>query len=210
MGVRCREPDETLATHEWTIFNIAERRRTTMSSLTRWDPVRDMTSLRDAVDQLMERAVLRPGFGAGLGLSGFGGSSFGLMNVFESGNRYICQVLLPGVSSDDIELTVRQNTLSLKTKLAELLPEETQKQATYLLREFGAGEFTRSISFPKDVDGDAVQAQLEHGVLTVAIPLAQHAQPRRIQINQTGAATQQQITTPQSSQVVEEHVANSH
>ena len=181
-----------------------------MSSLMRWDPVRDMTSLRDAMDQLMERAVLRPGFGAGLGLGGVGGASLGLMNVFESGNRYICQALLPGVASDDVELTVRQNTLTLKVKVAELLPEETQKQATYLLREFGAGEFTRSVSFPKDVDGDAVQAQLEHGVLTVAIPLAQHAQPRRIQISQTGATSQQQIETAQPAHVVEEHAANSH
>ncbi len=178
-----------------------------MSSLTRWDPIRDMTSLRDAMDQLMERAVLRPGTLGGLGA--LGGSSVGLMNVFESGNRYICQVLLPGVTANDIELTVRQNTLSLKAKLPEPVSEATQKEATYLLREFGAGEFTRSVSFPKDVDGDAVQAQLEHGVLTIAIPLAQHAQPRRIQITQAGANTQQ-LDTPPSSQVVDEHVASSH
>lgn len=179
-----------------------------MSSLTRWDPIRDMTSLRDAMDQLMERAVLRPGTFGGLGA--FGGSSVGLMNVFESGNRYICQVLLPGVIANDIELTVRQNTLSLKAKLPEPVSEETQKDATYLLREFGAGEFTRSVSFPKDVDGDAVQAQLEHGVLTIAIPLAQHAQPRRIEITQVGASAQQQLDTPSSSQVVDEQVASSH
>lgn len=181
-----------------------------MSSLTRWDPVREMTSLRDAMDQLMERAVLRPGFGAGLGMGGLGASSVGLMNVFESGNRYICQVLLPGVSTDDIDLTVRQNTLSIKAKLPELIAEQSQKEATYLLREFGAGEFTRSVSFPKDVDGNAVQAQIEQGVLTIAIPLAQHAQPRRIQITQTGAGAQQQLGASNAKQVIDEPVANSH
>ena len=179
-----------------------------MSSLTRWDPIRDMTSLRDAMDQLMERAVLRPGYVGGLG--SVIGSSFGLMNVFESGNRYICQALLPGVASDDIDLTVRQNTLSIKAKLPELTSEETQKSATYLLREFGAGEFTRSVSFPKDVDGDAVQAQLEQGVLTIAIPLAQHAQPRRIQITQSGGNAQPQLDTSSSSQVVDEQAVSSH
>lgn len=179
-----------------------------MSSLTRWDPIRDMTSLRDAMDQLMERAVLRPGYISGLG--GMVGSSFGLMNVFESGNRYICQVLLPGVASNDIDLTVRQNTLSIKAKLSELTTEETQKTATYLLREFGAGEFTRSVSFPKDVDGDAVQAQLEQGVLTIAIPLAQHAQPRRIQITQAGEHAQPQLDTSAPSQVVDEQAVGSH
>lgn len=177
-----------------------------MSSLMRWDPVREMTSLRDAMDQLMEHAVLRPGFGARLG-PGVSFSSGGLMNVFESGSRYICQVLLPGVSTEDIELTVRQNTLSLKAKLPELAGEQSQKDAAYLLREFGAGEFTRSISFPKDVDGDAVQAQLEQGVLTIAIPLAQHAQPRRIQITQIGAEAQQQVSAATQERVIDEPAA---
>lgn len=177
-----------------------------MSSLTRWDPFHDMTSLRDAVEQLMERAVLRPG----LGPMSLGASSVGLMNVFETQNRYICQALLPGVSRDDIELTVRQNTLTIKAKLPELAPDETQKDAVYLLREFGGGEFTRSISFPKDVDGDAVQAQFEQGVLTIAVPLAQHAQPRRIQISQTDERGPQKLTAPTASRVVEEQDANVH
>lgn len=182
-----------------------------MSSLTRWDPIREMTSLRDAMDQLMERAVLRPGFGAGLGLGGLGGSSVGLMNVFESQNRYICQVLLPGVTADHIDLTVRQNTLSIEAKLPELISEEAQKSATYLLREFGAGEFSRSISFPKDVNGAAVQAQFDQGVLTVAIPLAEHAQPRRIQINQPNGEVnggQPRLNTAEPSGVVDEQVTS--
>lgn len=177
-----------------------------MSSLTHWDPFRDMTSLRDAMEQLMERAVLRPG----LGPMTLGASSVGLMNVFEAQNRYICQALLPGVAKDDIELTVRQNTLTIKAKLSELAPEKTQKDAIYLLREFGGDEFTRSISFPKDVDGDAVQAQFEQGVLTIAVPLAQHAQPRRIQISPAGEDSQQKLAAPESSRVVEEQGANSH
>ena len=184
-----------------------------MSSLTRWDPFHDMTSLRDAVDQLMERAVLRPGLSAGLSSTSFGNTSVGLMNVYEAQNRYICQVLLPGVAAENIDLTARQNTLTIKAKLPELAPEEAQKDVTYLLREFGGGEFTRSVSFPKDVDGDAVQAQFEQGVLTIAIPLAQHAQPRRIQITAIGENGRQQLGAPSPSstaQVVDEQKATSH
>lgn len=184
-----------------------------MSSLTRWDPFHDMTSLRDAVDQLMERAVLRPGLSAGLGSTSFGNSSVGLMNVFEAQNRYICRVLLPGVSTEDIDLTVRQNTLTLKAKLPELATEETQKDTVYLLREFGGGEFTRSVSFPKDVDGEAVQAQFAQGVLTIAIPLAQHAQPRRIQITPIGEHGRPHLSEPSTSptaRVVDEQKATSH
>lgn len=176
-----------------------------MSSLTRWDPFRDMTSLRDAMNQLVESAVLRPGMGLGGAL---GASSVGQMNVFESKNRYICQVLLPGVATEDIDLTVRQNTLTVKAKLPELFESEAVKDMTTLLHEFGSGEFARSISLPKDVDGDGVQAQLERGVLTIAIPLAQHAQPRRIQISQIAEPTQRMGSMESAkSPALEEHSA---
>lgn len=159
-----------------------------MSSLMQWDPIRDATSLRDAMSQLFEQAVMRPGFGPSSGLSV--GGAVGHLNVLEVKGMYLCQALLPGVRPEDTELTVRQNTLTIKAKLPNLLRAEQQKEAVYLLREFGTGEFTRSVSFPKDVDGDAVKAHYERGVLTVEIPVAQHAQPKRIAIHETGTGSQ--------------------
>ncbi len=150
-----------------------------MSSLTRWNPMSETTSLRDAVNQLMERAVMGPPFGWGAL-----GNTYGAMNVFEAGESYYCQVLLPGASLQDIDLTVRQNTLILKGKIAEPITEEQQKGVVYLLREFGAGDFSRSITFPKDVGGDGVQARYANGILTIEIPVAEHAQPRRITIQE--------------------------
>lgn len=151
-----------------------------MTTLSRWDPLREMTTLHDAMNQLLEQAVLRPGYGY-LGASG---SALGMMDVVELDGRYLCQVALPGVNPDAIDLTVRQNTLTVRATVQELLPEEQRKNATYLLREFGTGEFTRSITFPKDVSSDAVEARFEQGVLAIEIPLARHAQPRRITIRQ--------------------------
>lgn len=162
-----------------------------MSSLMQWDPIRDATSLRDAMSQLFEQAVMRPGFGPTAGLSAGGG--VGYLNVLELNGTYVCQVLLPGVSPEDTDLTVRQNTLTIKAKLPALLSAEQQKAAVYLLREFGTGEFTRSVSFPKDVDGDAVKAHYERGILSIEIPVAQHAQPKRITIHET-SSTGNQIT----------------
>ena len=155
-----------------------------MSSLTRWGPTPETTSLRDAVNQLMERAIMGPGFGWGAL-----GNGYGAMNVFEAGESYYCQVLLPGASLQDIDLTVRQNTLILKGKIAEPITEEQQKGVVYLLREFGAGDFSRSITFPKDVRGEGVQARFANGILTIEVPIAEHAQPRRITI-QEGADAQ--------------------
>ena len=165
-----------------------------MSSLMQWDPIRDATSLRDAMSQLLEQAVMRPGFGSSSGLGA--GGAMGHLNVLEVRGMYLCQVLLPGVDPANTELTVRQNTLTIKVKLPDLLSAEQQKEAVYLLREFGAGEFTRSVSFPKDVDGDAVKAHYERGILTVEIPVAQHAQPKRITIHETGSTGNQLAGQP--------------
>lgn len=163
-----------------------------MTALSRWDPLREMTTLHDAMNQLLEQAVLRPGFGAS-------GSVAGMMDVVETDGRYLCQVALPGVRPDAIDLTVRQNTLTVRATVQDLLPEEQRKSATYLLREFGTGEFSRSISFPKDVNGEAVEARLDNGVLYIEIPLAQHAQPRRIAIRQVGGEAQPKQIVEQNS-----------
>ncbi|MGZ3600914.1 MAG: Hsp20/alpha crystallin family protein [Ktedonobacterales bacterium] len=159
-----------------------------MSALSRWDPIREATSLRDAMNQLFEQAVMRPGFGP---FSAVNTGVFGQMNVLEAEGKYYCQVLLPGVDSDHIDLTVRQNTLTLKVTLPEPFSEELVKKSTYLLREFGAGEFSRSITFPKDVNGDTVEARYERGILTLEIPLAEHAQPKRISIRESEGASRQ-------------------
>lgn len=161
-----------------------------MTSLTRWDPFREATSLHDAMNQLLEQAVLRPGFavpGRDL-VGGLGGQ----VNVIEANGKYYCQFVVPGVSPDHLDLTVRQNTLMLKARIPETLPEDIRKSGTYLVREFGAGEFTRTVTFPKDVNADDVEAHFTDGILTIEVPLAQHAQPRRISIQ----AGQSSKTTP--------------
>ncbi|SRR5690348_3994616 len=144
-----------------------------MSSITRWDPFRDATTLRDAMGQLFEQAVLRPGAL---------GSVVGQMNVLEANGHFLVQALLPGVKPEDIDLTVRQNVLMIKASTSETVPQEHLKTATWLLREFGPGEVTRTITFSKDVDGDKVDARFDRGILTLVVPLAQHAQPKRITV----------------------------
>src|SRR5437899_2110969 len=114
-----------------------------MSSLTRWDPFGEAVSLRDAVNKVMEQAIMRPGAGGWA----LGSGTYGEMNVFELKGKYYCQTLLPGALLDNIDLTVRQNTLTLKAKVPEPLSDEQRKSAVYLLQEFSGGEFSRTITF---------------------------------------------------------------
>jgi HSP20 family protein len=145
------------------------------------DPFRDTVTLHDALNQLFGQAVMRPGYGA---LSAGSGSALGQMNILEIEGRYYCSVLLPGANPDEIELTWRQNALTIKAKVPEPFPEGLRQKGTYLLHELGQGEFTRTVSFPKDLRGDAIEAQYEHGILTIEIPIAEHAQPKRVTIRE--------------------------
>lgn len=151
-----------------------------MSALTRWDPFGEATSLRDAMGQLFEQAFLRPGYMTS-------SAWLGQMNVIEADGRYHCQVVVPGVQPEDLDLSVRQNTLTLKMTVKDAFSGEMLKKATYLLNEFGPGEYTRSITFPKDVDGNKVEARYDRGILFVAVPLAEHAQPKRISITEASS-----------------------
>lgn len=155
-----------------------------MSPITRWDPFQSVTPLRDAMSRLFEQAVLQPGYAS------VGGGIVGQMNVLEADGHYLVAALLPGVKPEDLDVTVRQNVLTIKGAMPQPLSEDQLKNAAWLLREFGPGEFVRSITFAKDVDGDKVQAQFDRGVLTLVVPFAEHAQPKRITIHAEGEGQQ--------------------
>ncbi|HEU0027288.1 MAG TPA: Hsp20/alpha crystallin family protein [Ktedonobacterales bacterium] len=174
-----------------------------MSSVMRWDPFSDLTPLHDVMNQIVNQAVLRPGWLTG---GQWAGGAGGLMNVLELDNTYYCYTLLPGVSPDAVDLSVRQNTLTLKATVSEPFTEEQRKNGAYLLKEFGAREFSRSISFPKDVDADHVEARFSNGVLALVIPIAQHAQPKRIAIS-TETPTEPQRVIAEAKEVAGEATA---
>jgi HSP20 family protein len=169
---------------------------------TRWydmDPLRDVTSLRSAMDRLMEQAIVRPGSFVTAGQQVFSP----LMNVSEHGNQYLVQVMLPGVRADNVELTVRQNTLTLKGRWSEPFSGEQGKQSTWLLQEFGGGEFSRTVTLPKAINSEHVEAQFEDGILTITLPLAAHEQPRQINIKSSTGKTSVSTSTKKQPELVE-------
>ena len=85
---------------------------------------------------------------------------------------------LPGVSSDKLQLQVEADTLTIDAEVGLALPEGLQSTHT----EVGVGRFHRSFTLSKELDTEKITAQLSNGVLTLRIPKAQHAQPRRISV----------------------------
>ena len=158
-----------------------------MTTLVRYDPWREMLSLRDAMNRLFDESFVRPfRFGNWLTLpQPFIGTPVS-MNVYETPHGYEVQVMLPGIKLDNLDVTVQDNTLTIKGEYPSI--DEQGKEGTWLVREIGAGMFQRSITFPKPIDADKIESSYHNGVLTITVPLSEESKPKRISI--TGGQAQ--------------------
>jgi len=147
-------------------------------ALDRWDPFRDLMTMRDAMDRFW-----REGFPA----TTSSGTWAPRMDVVEEPNQYRVRMSIPGVKPDDVQIQVEQNMLTVS---GELRQEQAPSGGRYLHQEHYAGSFSRSISLPGGIDTEQANAQFEHGVLTITLPKSEAARPRRIQVQAGGATAQ--------------------
>ncbi len=103
------------------------------------------------------------------------------VDVFEEGDELVVRAEVPGVSKEDIEVTVKDGVLSLH---AETKKEEEKKERGYYRREMHYGSFTRQVALPVEVDEESAKATHKDGVLEVRLRKAspEKAGARRIEI----------------------------
>ena len=143
-----------------------------MSNLTRWEPVREMMTLREAMDRLFDDAFTRP-----LGIAA--GSVLPTIDLYQNDDDVVVKAALPGLKADDVQLSITADVLTLR---GEFKDEGDQKEATYHVRERRFGSFERSVMLPTDVQADKARADFENGVLTVTLPKAETVKPKTISI----------------------------
>ena len=105
-------------------------------------------------------------------------SSFMPMDAYRSGDQFVVTFDLPGVDPASIDLTVEAGVLSVTAQRTWQPDEGTQM----LLSERPQGSFTRKIQLGDGLDTEGIEARCEHGVLTVTIPVAAAAKPRKVEI----------------------------
>ena len=152
-----------------------------------WEPFSEMVSLRDAMAQLMEGSVIRPGTFA-LNAATQLASSFPI-NVHGTADELRVEALLPGISEEDVRVDIDRGVLTIAAKRQG---QEPVKGDQWHLREFNPGEFGRSLALPFPVEADQATSNFTNGVLTLVLPKAEAAKPRRIQI---GRQPQEQLTS---------------
>jgi HSP20 family protein len=106
--------------------------------------------------------------------------SFPLVNVWTSEDNALVTAEIPGIDPDSIEVTVKDNTVTLRGK-REI--EKLKEGETYLRQERGAGAFVRAFTLPFRVDADKVTAEYRLGILQLTLPRRQEDKPRRIAIS---------------------------
>jgi HSP20 family protein len=144
-------------------------------SMSRYYP-RDVSTLRDEMDRMFRTFV---GGDTGESPSTAGAWSPAL-DVREDEEGFTLHVELPGVSPEDIEITLEENVLTI-TGERRFYDESEGEGFRRIERRFG--RFHRAVRLPDRVDGDRVEARSDGGILTVHVPKADEAKPRRIEVS---------------------------
>ena len=110
------------------------------------------------------------------------------MDAYRSGEQFVVAFDLPGVDPESIELDVERNVLTVK---AERRPVTTEEHVEMQVAERPLGVFSRQLFLGDTLDAEHIDAGYEAGVLTLRIPIAEKAKPRRITIKNTESEQRQ-------------------
>jgi len=100
------------------------------------------------------------------------------VNLWESDDLLFVEMEVPGLKSDQLDISIVGDELSIKIERAEV----EQEGITYHRRERPVGAFTRVLRLPAEVDAQKVAADLHDGILTISLPKAETAKPRKIEV----------------------------
>jgi HSP20 family protein len=140
------------------------------SNLTRFDPWREFENLTSQMNQLLESTFGQSGLAAAAGWSP-------AVDVEETEDAYRVEAELPGVHRDDVQVEVGGGVLTITGEF-----KERERSGILRRRTRRTGRFEFRTTLPAAVDSDKISASLQDGVLSVTVPKAAEAKPRRVEI----------------------------
>ena len=146
-----------------------------MANIVRWEPFRDLITLREAMDRLFEESFIRPRVGW---LAPLGAGALAV-DMYETDQDVVVKSSMPGVKPEDIDITITGDTLTIK---GETKAEEKVEKANYVRQERRYGAFSRSLTLPTTIVAEKAKAEFENGVLTLTLPKAEEVKPKTIKV----------------------------
>ena len=104
------------------------------------------------------------------------------VDLYATDDEAVLIAALPGVRSEDLNLSIHENTVTISGKIFDAAKSQEAKGATWYLRELWSGQFQRSVTLPFPIDSDRVNADFEDGILKVTLPKIEQAKPKKITI----------------------------
>lgn len=144
-------------------------------TITRFSPMNDFVSLREAMDRLFEDSVIKPTRWTGLAA----GQIAVPVDLWETNDAYHLRADLPGLAPEDIDINVTSESVAISGETKT--PQDVAGDG-WLRQERRAGRFQRAFTLPVQIDPDKVQATFTHGVLELVVPKADQVKPRSIKV----------------------------
>lgn len=138
----------------------------------------ELSSARREVDRVFDRFFSQPGGAQALWAPA--------VDVRETNDEIHVTVELPGMKPEDVSVTVENGVLSISGEKKQEPQEGKKEEGNYYLFERRYGRFERSFTLPRTVNADNVNARFADGILTIRLPKAENAKPRRVQIEANG------------------------
>jgi HSP20 family protein len=146
-----------------------------MTIVRRPSPLRDMLSMRTAMDRFFDDDFRPFQWLAG----SYSGPALPL-DVTADADSVTIEAALPGIKPDDVDITVENGTVTISGKTAD---ERTADEGSYVLQEIRRGSFSRTVALPNGLEPDKARATFENGILRLEIPKAEQLKPRQIKIS---------------------------
>lgn len=143
-------------------------------TITRWTPLREFVSLRDAMDKLFEESFIPPT------LLGMDHKLFFPVDLYEKPEAFTLKAHVPGIDPEKIVVEATITTVLIKGEKKE---EKEEKYGTAVRKELRYGEFERIIELPMEIDPAKVEAKYEKGVLVLTLPKSEFVKPKTVKIN---------------------------
>jgi HSP20 family protein len=147
-----------------------------MPDIIRWEPFRDLISLRDAMDRLFAESYIRP---TGLLPTFLTEGNNVPVDMYETDQDVVLKASIPGVKPEDIDISIVGDDVTIKGHMEE---KTEVKEESYVRREMRYGSMSRTVSLPTSVQADKADAKFENGVLTLTLPKAEEVKPKTVKV----------------------------
>jgi HSP20 family protein len=149
-------------------------------SIVKWNPLRELETMRRDMERLFEEFFEPAPRRRWRWLSRAEAETVSpSIDMYDRKDEIVVKAELPGVEKEDIDLTISENSLTIK---AESKKDEEVKEEDYYSREIHYGTYTRTLTLPAEVDSSKAKATFKNGILEIVLPKKEEAKPKEIKV----------------------------